>query len=456
MRLTFKNFNKIMTDFAELQLVSEDAGNSANAKGIIFRVEQATGLVSLIAVSSMITYRRVLPTDTVLAEVDDVEYKNGFAYMQIDSKELIGFLSTYKTVRTTKVDSFTLETVNGSIKLTIVEVPKGSTQTSDDDSQLGILDIEDEYAEESDLVAAENTPPMISTYTFASLVINATQMHSISRVVPADAKFETTDSNVLKLYTSTLLGLMGNGTNIYSFMTFKEDYVSAMSPNHASFIRNMLVSDNNDIFKDIRLNYKVLLFIDKVICSGSFAGVAQADGVQMLDSVEVTKQAEYLMFKSDGVEAFMLYDSQLIDMSATTQMYLDTEGKYDKDNYAIFDRCYFKDIIKRLAFKNETVNVCMNRDDKTVEVSNSVYDQVIIPTEFHGFENVQTGKVSFRIMPDIINKAIIGADTGDSSFESENSTVKIIYSNGGDARHQGIVFADTSDAWFSIVRVRVQ
>lgn len=120
------NYNKLLGHLQNVANVVEDSLSSEDDKNIIFQFKQTEEgqVVKLVGISLQVIFREELPAEDydLTLGADEVD-QNGFAYMQLKSKDLLAFLNSYKSVRRTKVNDVILEPANGKIKCTVTESP---------------------------------------------------------------------------------------------------------------------------------------------------------------------------------------------------------------------------------------------------------------------------------------------------------------------------------------------
>lgn len=449
MKFTVTDFDDFMSCLTEVQTVCEDTNNSDELKNIIFQLAEDD--MHIAGLSSQIQYKRKL-TKGYSFEADPDQ--NGYLYIQLRSKDLIAFLGTYKASRCTKVKSLVFEfNEKKQIRLTVTESFRGTEQaqptrgTSDSINMLTELDMPEPIEE------TKPAPQDIVSRCIFDVVPMLTRNVKLLENKASDLDYKELDPNILSLYTKTLT--VASERTVYSYMNFTQGWVFVLSPSYVSFVRNLFVGDTNNIFSNIRLSSRVVNFFQKVLCTPAVTGTAEADRVSMLNNIDVARTEKNLVFKTDTVEASCIYDTNVVNTDLYFKMYVNDDGSYNNTNSIILDRVFFKDVIKRLSLKHDLTTVTFDKEANIISLHTPSYSQNLVPDEYNGFDD---GKVTFEIMPDIFNKAILGADSGDESFEDgSQSTVRIAYSDGnGEKKRQGIIMSDTSDAWFSIIRVKTR
>lgn len=392
MKVVF-NYAKLLENLTDLSLVVEDVMSSEDMKNVIFRI--SGGTISLVGINQLVTFKRTLPADIYRLEIKDEEYdKDGVAYMQIKSKELIGYLNSYKSLRRTEVEDVELTLVNN---LTIVC-----------------------KVAERDL---ENGQTYLSSYSFNNIPIKPNIVSSINLSASDDVQDEVVPMVNILFHTRNMLPIMKNDTGLFGQLIFGDDgMVVAFNAAFNTFMHNKLPES----FRGIKLSYRAISFIDKI-----FAGEVQ---------VACKKLERYLYIRSDSTnsEAFIVYDNKLPNYSMTKDLFV-------KDHAFVLDRVYLKDILKRLSLVNESIEVKIKCDEDIVEVKNSKFHQTVPILQKKALD--EYNQINFKILPETLNKVIIGSD---DEFSSQSFIYYCPQPN-GDAL---LVFADSSGQWFSTVKVR--
>ena len=212
-------------------------------------------------------------------------------------------------------------------------------------------------------------------------------------------------------------------------MQFSDGRVVAQSKAFITFMANFI---DAEFFNGFKLSYRILTFIEK------FAGTTEM--------LSVAKTDKHLYFKTDSSEVFVLYDTKIVPFQTQSDM-------VSKDSFIKVDRIYLKDVLKRLSLVNDSVEVFVKADEGIITVSNSKFSQDIRITGSQNMEGVTRFK--FKIMPDVLNKAIIGNDDFYVERSNPESADTIIYCCRKETSVDAIVFADYTNAWLSLVRVKV-
>lgn len=384
------NYDSLVSVLSSIAVVVEDSMNSEDMKNVIIRAYKDNGVVELIGVNQLITYRVELPIGCYSVDISEEEYKdNGVAEIQVKSKELVSFLSSFKSIRRTRVSDIELETVKNKVVVTVNEAD---------------IDTGKAYK---------------SHWRLDNIPIKVNMLPSINLEVPTSDLIPI-DVSAILLYTSSLLPIMDNGANLYSKLVFGQDNVVAFNTTFTTLMKNFL----SGVFENFCLSYRALSFMKSVINSDT--------------SVEVAKMQDRICFRIDNSVAFIRYETKLPNYEIYQRM-------IDKSHAFVLDRQYLKDVLKRLSLVNESITFSIDMDTETIEVKNSKFNQELPILQSKAMSEL--GKVSFKILPDVISKAIIGDD---------NAFSQLVYiylapqENGG----YTIIFADDSGSWSSISRIR--
>ena len=394
-------YGALVAALASMSIVVEDSLNSEDLKSVIVMVSKDDKKVKLVGVNQLIVYRTFLPEDSYTVEAADEEFnKDGIFFMQVKSKELTGYLSAFKSVRRTKIEGVTMEIESGKVKMTVTEAN---------------IDTGDEYK---------------SSWRFDSLPIKQTILNSISVEIPENV--ESVETLPLALYTSCILPILQNTNSINGMLQFGKDdvdeegntiegtgRVAAFTPTFNTLLKNALPSQ----FRGISFYYRAVAFMKSVICAIPVVSIARTD--------------QYMCFRDEGnFEAFVRYTTKLADYSPYLKM-------FTRQHAVVLDRQYLKDVLKRLSLVDEQVTVTI--EDGSLTVSNSKFVQDLPILKEKAMEEM--GKVTFRIKPDVLEKAVIGDD-------SQFSELLFLYIDKQESGGWTLIFSDDTGAWFSVARIR--
>lgn len=389
------SYNELLSGLEKVSIVAEDSNSSDDIKNVIFRFEkQDDGLnvCTLVGVNATITYKHILAYDKYTLQLEDTELTDRVCFMQIKCKDLLSFLNAYKSVRRTKVEEVTFEFKDN------VQINCSVLEYSNDDDKI----------------------PYISTCLFNNIPIKPNMLPSIN-AQPLNRPIEINKDD-LRLHINTLMPTLQNAANLYGVLTFGNDYIVAFNNTYVALMKNKLADTH--IFEGMRLSYKNLAFLDKVVCNQ--------------DEIKVAKSDTHLFIRTDKSESFIAYDPKITEYETYLKM-------YNKDNGFCVDRLLLKDVLKRLALENELIDVTVKPAMNVLNLRNTKFTQDIPLLKQQGLENYED--FGFRILPESLNKAIIGTDTAFSS----NS---FIYFTAQDNGVTLLVFTDDTDSWFTVARVK--
>lgn len=387
MRLTC-DFDNLVTNLKDLSEVVEDRLLSEDLKNVTFRLSE--GNVELVGINQIIVFTRKLSPEYFTLELSDEELSKGTVYFQLRSKELLDFLVSYQGVRKTKVEEVSFEFLSeAKVKCKVLE---------------------------RDM---ETNEPLVSSWVFNNIALKPNILTQMNKPQP-DGDLETVETRTLMFYTKNLFPLMQPGTNLFSKLTFGEDYVVAFCVQHYTFMKNIL----GDTFKGIVLTYRAVSFMDKVVCNEP--------------QVQVTRTDTDLFFKTDNSTAFIRYDNKLPEYKAYVKL-------FKRDNAMCLDRIYLKDILKRLRLLKDTVIFTINDEDDSITLKNTKFEQRVSMIKSKALDGIE--KKNFKILPDALSSAIIGSD---DEFSSELFIYYCSQPNGTAV----IMFTDDSGSWFSTVSVK--
>lgn len=396
MRVVF-NYEKLLENLVDLSVVVEDIMSEESLKNVIFKFTKDS--ISLIGKNQLITFKRVLPTDIYTLDISDEELKDGVAFLQIKSKELIGYLNTYKSLRRTEVQDVELSLVNNfTIVCKVIERDLDSGQT------------------------------YLSSYNFNNIPIQPKILNEINISVENREDGEYIPMTNLLFHIRNLLPVLKNEAGLLGQLTFGSDgLVVAFNASFKSFMTSKLPQS----FSGFKLNYRAISFIDKL-----FAGDAQVYYKKLDRQI-------YLYSDSTNSEAFVVYDPNTPSYAMITSLFV-------KDHAFVLDRVYLKDILKRFSLINESIEFNIKPDEDIIEVKNSKFNQTIPLLNKKALD--EYNQISFKILPETLSKAIIGSD-------DEFSPSTFVYYCPQPDKSTVLIFTDSSgegdqNAWFSAVQTR--
>ncbi len=389
------DYNELLSGLEKVAIVAEDSNSSDEIKNIIFRFEKRDddmNVCTLVGVNATTTYRHLLAYDKYTLQLDDAELTDRVCFMQIKARDLLYFLTAYKSVRRTTVDEVTFE-------------PKDNVQIN-----CSVL----EYSDDDDKI------PFVSNWLFNNIPIKPNMLPSIN-AQPLNRPIDINKED-LSLYITTMLPILDGKASLYNILNFGSDYAVAFSQGFAALMKNKLAE--NHIFESMSLSKKNLEFLDKVVCTQ--------------DEIKVAKSDTHLYVKTDKSESFIAYNPRITEYETYLKM-------YNKESGFCVDRLFLKDIIKRLALTDELVEGTVNPSLNTLTLRNTRFTQDLPLLKQQGLENYDY--FCFRITPNNLNGAIIGAD---KSFSSNG----YIYFSPQNTSTATMIFTDDTDDWYSVARVK--
>lgn len=344
------DYENLLSNLNDLSEVVEDGLLSEDLRNVIFKFTKDS--VELVGVNQLIVFFRPIDHQFFTVEIgDDEADRDGTKYLQLKSKEVKDFLSSYKSVRRTKVEEVTFETLqNHKVRCSVLE-----------------KDIDD-------------GTPHVSTWMFTEIPIKPNVFQQIDVTKP-DKELEEVESRKILFYTKNMLPMVQPGTSLYSKITFADDYVVLFNNTHVTFMRNVL----GDSFKGFFLLQRAISFMDKVICQAETVGVSRDDN--------------FIYFETPVSRAFIRYDNRL----PVFENYIED---FKKDSAFSVDRIYLQDTLKRLKLLNEGIEITIDSENSAMTLKNTKFVQQI---SLNQVKNM-TGILNFKVLPEALTKAIIGSD----------------------------------------------
>lgn len=428
MRFSSK-YDELIANLNDLASVVEDSLSSDSVKNIVFKLtkgnETEPSRVCMIGINQFITFKRFMHEDSVQVTLEDGECdSNGVMLFQLNCKELRSYLDSYKSLRRTYVEEVIFEPSHGKIKCTVIEK---NSYTQEQITEM-------QNAGQDELLDHE----IHSYWHFSNIPIDRSVMNAIGYTAPETELTQLQSVNIT-MYTATLLPIMQNGTNLYSYMMFDDEHVIAFAQAYTVVMNNQITEGG--IFTGLRLQYRAIAFLNKVICNDEVIQVAKTD--------------RHIYIKTDLSEAFILYDTTMPAYQAQLDL-------FKKDHVVTVDRLYLKDVLKRLSLENDSIEVGIKAGENKISLSNSKFGQDIDIVYKRGFDEFES--IKFRVMPEVLNKAIIGDDSKFTydTMQDPDSGEEINVPHGHEVflyychneRNKAVVFSDVSSMWFSIVRVK--
>lgn len=438
MRFSCK-YDDIITNLGDVAVAVEDSLSNEDARTIIFQISENE--IKLIGISQYITFKRTLAPEGYTLSVEPTELNDkGIMYLQFKSKELMNYLNSYKSLRRSVVEEVIFETMeNNRVKCTVIEAEKRiesrGSNNAEEAAYLGVA-YEDEV-EEAPLKKFR------SSWVFDSIPIKPNLFGNINLSAP-EAEVVEIPSEAVSTVIAPLLPLVSTGTDIFSSLMFDDKSVVATTQGFQTIYSNILCCAG-DVFNGIKLNHRCISFLNKLSQGDETLGVARTE--------------RHIYVKSSQSETFLIYDTKMANYKNTLNMVV-------KDHYVSLNRIYLKDVLKRLSIGNDTIEVNIKASEGYINVSNSRFSQDIDIHVQTGMENYPN--IRFKIMPEILNKSIIGEDIeyndvnidggvdflGDKMGMLEDTIIYFCPVTINNKSQDMIVFGDVIDCWLSIVRVK--
>lgn len=421
-KFKYKELLEILTDVATV--IDESLANE-DMKNIIFEVKD--NVLQIITTSTMIVYKHSVPEDVYTLDIAEDEYEtedNVRVYrFQLRSKELLNFLNTYKSakrtevseVRFTKIDSMHME-----CRVKEEEVIKEPTEEVDTDTdEIGFLS---ETEQKEEVTHKRKGFTSESKWLFATANIKLSILTSIKQTVEDNADVKEVKGKDIAYHTKNMLQVVSNKIPTYSYTLFDKEYVLGFNPAYTTVMKNRLNDDN--IFEGMKLSYKVIQFLDKIISKN--------------EVVKVVKTPTHLCVITDNSVSFLIYETKMPNY----RPYIDL---FTKNFYISLDKLFLKDILKRLSLLKETIEFNVDVPNRVIQLSNSKFSQPIIIQHSH---NMDDRTFRFKIMPDVLTKAI-----SCSNYEDSNNELRLYYCPSESTTI--LVFTDGEDSWFTTAKIAI-
>ena len=427
MKIIFNDYNYLLDNLSKVQVVSDDAMSEGKFKTIIFKINNETNSLQLVGINQYITYRCDYDKEKFnleLTDEDNSKFTNNVFQFAITSKSLVDFLNTYKALNITEVDSVVFELRDGkNIICTVYEksIENESSENVEDDDFL-VFEDEDNEEDKTENNVIKN---FSSKYAFENIPIKSASLQ-YSGMEVSDEDLEMIPNVVFNNYIKTMLPLMANDTTLHGMLTFDDKRVAIFNSAYNVFQYNLLKDSN--IFNCIRLLQKNVNFINKIVINSDDEG---SFGVKKIENTD------RLYLKWNNCEAFIHYDMKI-------PVYKNLLEAFSTEHYVTINRLYLRDVLKRLMLDNDSITVNIVAEENKVEVFNSKFKQEIPILHQKDMENI---KIVFKVMPNVLNSSIIGDD------KEMKEEIMICYTEKGNNKY--INFCDESEAWNSIVRIRV-
>ena len=402
------NYEKLMSAISEVQPVAEDTHSDAKVRNIIFELEQTENgnKCTVIGVNGFITFKRPLDVSDSTIKLEDNEKVNGKYYFQLNSKEIVNYLSSYRGLSRTEASDVIFETVNNRIRVTVIEVEKGKAE------KFG--------AEEG---------KTYSNYWMFNPVSMSNRILQYVQQTKGDEELTELNIGDILLYTNVALQLLLNDPQQkqYSSLFFSEKVVYIQSAAFSTVLANAFAESG--IFDGIAIFYGVVSFLNKVF------------SITESETFSCYKGAGFIYLEWDDKCAFIKYDTVIPPFKHVV------EG-YKLEHYVKVDRLQIKDIIRRLLLADSDTIISIDTENNCVRFDNEIYNQTLTYSDI--VEMAEYTDKKFRIKPAILGKAIIGKE---ENFSDEESTINLVYCSQNSG---SLIFciSDDTGAWFSYIKVR--
>ena len=422
-------YEELMSKIADVAVVSDNNLSDVSQRNVIFHFKKdKVNYLQFVGINLNVILKREFDEMgiTVVFDETDTANESGDIYWQINCKELVNFLSAYKGLRKTQVSEVIFETMDDNLKIqcTVIE-----SDRKKDDMDEHIRQLEGESIDESDI----NT--YVSQWVFKNIGMKRTVIESISKSldIPDGVEpYELSYANVL-WHTSLVLPIMQNITSLYGNVIFDSEYLVGFSNAFTVFIKNNMCCDG--IFQGIKLGYSTIAFLNK-LCSG-----CSPDDVMLAYRTDM-----YICLKMTNTEVFLVYDTRLANYKVYIEM-------FKKDHVITFDRIYFKDMLKRFILTDDSIEFRVDLEHDRIQLSNSKFKQDLTINYKKGMEDYD--KLKFKLLPEILNKAIIGVDETMLNMISggENRDV-YMYFCGQNKNNINFALSDGTGLWFAFINSR--
>lgn len=418
------NYDKLVLNLQAISNIVEDPMAAEDDKSIIFHFIKKNGVakVRLIGVSPVITFKRDMDmSDYTLTLEDDELDENGERFISIKSKDLLSYLNTYKSLRKTKVDEVIFEPVRDKIKCTVIESYRYT------EAELKKIQQELSWNPEAHDPREDK---LHSQWMFQSIIIQPKKMPFINLQAPETELEDDKGTNIFKLLAQSMIPIVENSTTTFGYITFDEKFIVAF---HQAFVAMMVNVIPGETFKGVRLSYRILSFINKIISGES--------------DVKYAKTEKHIYFKTENSEAFVTYDTKLTPYETQRNL-------YSTERMISVDRGYLKDSIKRFYLMNDSIEFTIDGVNSTIKLANSRYSQELPVLQIKNMEDL--GTFHFKIMPVHLDGALIGGDdtfaVGDTDENAEHNGETYIYYN---KEKSVICLGDVTGGWFTVLSVSV-
>ena len=422
MNITFK-YKELVAILSEVATVIDESLANEDMKNIIFEIKN--DVLNIITTSTAIVYKRTVDKSIYSFAIDENEYTqedNNVVYrFQLKSKELLNFLNTYKSLKRTQANEVkftTLENKRVECSVTEEEVVKNVTDNDNETDEIGFL------SDKQDNIDKKVRKGFVSKsrWMFTTSAIKLSILNSIKQNVDENEKEIELKGTDIAYHTKNMLRVVSNKIPTYSYTLFDKEYVLGFNPAYTTVMKNKLNTDG--IFENMKLSYKVIQFLDKIISKN--------------DKVKVVKTQTHLCVITDNSVSFLIYETKMPNY----RPYIDL---YTRNFYISVDKLFLKDILKRLSLLKETIEFDVDVPNRVINLSNSKFSQPIhIATSY----NMDDRRFRFKIMPEVLTKAI-----SCSNYDESNNELRLYYCPSESTTI--LVFTDAEDTWFTTAKIAI-
>lgn len=423
MVIKFK-YKELLAILTEVATVIDDSLANEDMKNIIFEIKN--DVLNIITTSTTIVYKHSVDKEIYVLDIKEDEYTHeddDLVYrFQLKSKELLNFLNTYKSSKRTQANEVkftTLDNMHIECKVTEEEIVKIVQKEETDSDEIGFLSEQGNVEE-----TATQRKGFVSTskWLFNTAAIKLSILMSIKQKVDANADVKEIEGKDIAYHTKNMLQVVSNKIPTYSYTLFDKEYVLGFNPAYTTVMKNRLNTDG--LFENIKLSYKVIQFLDKIISKN--------------ETVKVVKTQTHLCVMTDNSVSFLIYETKMPNY----RPYIDL---FTKNFYISLDKMFLKDIIKRLSLLKETIEFDIDVPNRVIRLSNSKFSQPIIIQHSH---NMDDRTFHFKIMPEVLTKAI-----SCSNYKDTNNELRLYYCPSESTTI--LVFTDGEDSWFTTAKIAI-
>lgn len=394
------DFKALLSALNNISVVADDSNSVDDIKNIIFYFDKGLNSVhnfTLLGVNNYIVYKHYLDNQNEYTVEFDEKDTADIMYMQIKTKDLISVLKTYSGLYRTKPESLTFILLdNGMIECQVVE-----------------RDLTDDSTKNS-------------TWTFNNVPMKELILRNIESSVTFPYVIDMSKEDFVRHITSMKDILTPNVTNYLGNVMFDEEYVYAIQQAFLTFMNNRIKQKN--VFVKISLSYKIVQFMDKVLCKQ--------------ENFKIARNGDKLYISTSTSESFIRVSDRVTDYQA----YVKGIEKYK--GFSV-DRLLLKDNLKRLTLGDDTVvTVIVKPSAEKITLRTQRYRQDIDMLSQVNISDMSD--FSFEISKDIFNKIIIGDD------KDFSPNTFFYFTEPNNERKMSIYLTDDTEEWFTRIHVQVK